>query len=104
MEMKMANFIASKRVNIDESNRSEFLDCSTLNEISGEGAARTSTIKIDRAQQMKVSVVDNHEGPRSQSTIPNSLPSAVEERLRNLETYIEIPTGRFGRENQGLSL
>lgn len=100
----MANFITSKRADINESNRAEFLDHSALNEISGEGAARTATTKIDRAQQMKVSVVDNHEGPRSQLTTPNSLPPAVEERLRNLETYMEIPTGRFGQEDRRPSI
>jgi hypothetical protein len=65
-----------------------------LDETSGEVAARTATTRIDRTQQMKISVVNNHEGPRAQQKPESSLPSGIEERVRNIETYLEMaPTG-----------
>jgi hypothetical protein len=57
-------------------------------------------VRIDRSHQMKISVVDNHEGPRTQQVTDHVLAEGVRERVHNIEAYLDIPTGmRFDNTN-----
>jgi hypothetical protein len=118
IEERMAQFIASKREQINESNRQEFIKGHTSSDGAGAGAegaeagsesqdsdhdgcARVDARKLNRTIQMKLETVKNEAltktNPRShiQANDTNTANSGLDERLRNIQVHLNLRIGKF---------
>jgi len=115
IEERMIQFMASKREQINESNRQEFIKGRVPNtELSGastsaqeadaedDGCARVDARKLNRTIQMKLETVKNEAltktNPKThaQQSDLSIASSGLDERLRNIQTHLNL---RFGKLN-----
>lgn len=101
---KMAQFMAVKREQINESNRQEFIkgrqssDNSDQQSVEDDGCARVDARKLNRTIQMKLETVKNEALTK---TNPKNIAQAndsndtngLDERLRNIQVHLNL---RFG--------
>lgn len=115
IESSMVDFMAKKREQINESNRQEFTngraeqgDSDSL-ALVDDGCARVDARKLNRTIQMKLETVKNEAltktNPKTsqQMSDPNVPTSGLDERLKNIQTHLNLRIGtlhmyEFGRE------
>ncbi|KAI1313473.1 hypothetical protein EDD11_002534 [Mortierella claussenii] len=108
LEKRMADFIATKREQINESNRQEFIkgdnsradapgaEWTNENGDDDDGCARVDARKLNRTTQMKLETVKNEAltktNPRAhtQASDPNMATSGLDERLRNIQVHLNL--------------
>jgi hypothetical protein len=111
IEERMAQFIASKREQINESNRQEFIKrtsssgtgagSSESQDVDDDGCARADARKLNRTIQMKLETVKNEAltktNPRTHTLANDSniVNSGLDERLRNIQVHLNLRIGRF---------
>lgn len=98
VDQRVNTFIQGKRNELDESNRTEFLN--RINPSAEDvTCARTDAREINRNIQMKFDIVNNEDGPLARSTITvgnkhteNHTATAADpiERINNMEQHLNI--------------
>ncbi|KAI9478188.1 MAG: hypothetical protein EXX96DRAFT_601164 [Benjaminiella poitrasii] len=107
VDQRIDTFIQAKRNELDESNRTEFLNRRdpTADDVT---CARTDAREINRNIQMKFDVVNNEDGPLARSrmitnpaeSVSNNLIKTsidMSERLENLEEHLNIKIDKTAR-------
>ncbi|KAF9344132.1 hypothetical protein BGX26_004752, partial [Mortierella sp. AD094] len=107
IEQRMTKFMATKREQINESNRQEFikghpsisvaeLGTSEAQDTGDDGCARVDARKLNRTIQMKLETVKNEAltktNPRTHAQIndTNVSSSGLDERLRNIQVHLNL--------------
>lgn len=120
IEERMIQFMASKREQINESNRQEFIKGRVPNvdtaaaaaastgtqdaDAEDDGCARVDARKLNRTIQMKLETVKNEAltktNPKThaQQNDPSLASNGLDERLRNIQIHLNL---RFGTLNLG---
>lgn len=116
IEERMVQFIASKREQINESNRQEFIKGRASGSGTGagssesqdgddDGCARVDARKLNRTIQMKLETVKNEAltktNPRSHTPNDTNITSiGLDERLRNIQVHLNLRIGRLPARNR----
>lgn len=99
VDQRVDTFIQAKRNELDESNRTEFLN---RHETSADDVtcARTDAREINRNIQMKFDIVNNEDGPLARSLIHNTATAQpvnsssnsadLSERLNNIQEHLNV--------------
>jgi len=115
IESNMVDFMARKREQINESNRQEFTNGragegdSDTPALVDDGCARVDARKLNRTIQMKLETVKNEAltktNPKTsqQTSDPNISTNGLDERLKNIQTHLNLRLGtlqkhEFGRD------